>query len=169
MTDKEFNIQDYLTTQIDRMLFLKECIKQDTGDGSLIAAALKDVVEAAGTAEIAEKIGMKERNLGKVLSNSTSLPFITTLKIMQVFGIQLKAKKLKEVKSQKAEKKSNQKAEKKSDQKVEKKSDQKVEKKSDQKVEKKSDQKVEKKSDQKVEKKSDQKVEKKSDQKVEKK
>ena len=128
MTDKEFNIQDYLTTQIDRMLFLKECVKQDTGDGSLIAAALKDVVEAVGTAEIAEKIGMKEKNLGKELSDSASLPFITTLKIMQFFGIQLKAKKLKKVKEQKAEKKSNQKAEKKSNQKAEKKSDQKAEK-----------------------------------------
>lgn len=101
MTDKEFNIQDYLNTPTDRRLFLMECVKQDTGDGSLIAAALKDVVEAAGTAEVAEKIGVTEKNLTKALANSASLPFITTLKIMQVAGIQLKAKKLKKAKKKK--------------------------------------------------------------------
>ncbi len=98
MKEKEFNIQDYLNTKTDRRLFLKECIKQDTGDGSLIASALKDVVEAAGAAEVAEAIGIKEEALKKALADSASLPFITTLKIMQVFGIRLKAKKVKKTK-----------------------------------------------------------------------
>ena len=101
MTDKEFNIQDYLNTPTDRRLFLIECVKQDTGDGSLIAAALKDVVEAAGIAEVAEKIGMTEKNLAKALANSASLPFVTTLKVMQVAGVRLKAKKLKKAKKKK--------------------------------------------------------------------
>lgn len=104
MTEKEFDIQDYLATSTDRRLFLKECIKQDPGDGSLIVAALKDVAEAAGIAVVAEAVGMTERNLTKALSKSNLLPFVTALQVMFVAGVKLEGKNVKQPKKAKNEK-----------------------------------------------------------------
>jgi probable addiction module antidote protein len=104
MTEKEFDIQDYLATSTDRRLFLKECIKQDPGDGSLIAAALKDVAEATGIAVVAEAVGMTERNLTKALSKSNLLPFVTALQVMFVAGVKLEGKNVKQPKKAKNEK-----------------------------------------------------------------
>ncbi len=101
MTEKEFDIQDYLATSTDRRLFLKECIKQDPGDGSLIAAALKDVAEAAGIAVVAEAVGMTERNLSRALSKSNLLPFVTALQVMFVAGVKLEGKNVKQPKKAK--------------------------------------------------------------------
>lgn len=95
MKKQEFNIQDYLSTQKDRQLFLMECFRQDAGDGSLITAALKDVVEAAGKAETAALTGIEEKTLTRVLAKGETLPFTTVLAISRAIGVKVTAKKAK--------------------------------------------------------------------------
>lgn len=104
MKKQEFNIQDYLTSKNDRRLFLLECFKQDIGDGSLITAALKDVVEAAGKAEIAAATGIAQGTLTRQLSKGETLPFTTVAAVAKVIGVKIKAKKAKVKKVKKAKK-----------------------------------------------------------------
>lgn len=106
MKTQEFNIQDYLSTKTDRKQFLLECFRQDLGDGNLITAALKDVVEAAGKAEIAAAINLTERTLTRQLAKGETVPFTTVAAIAQVIGVRILAKKakVKKVKKAKAKK-----------------------------------------------------------------
>lgn len=71
-------------------LYLEACAEEDLGDGSLIRAALNDIVRAGDMSRLAREIGMSREGLYKALSQDGNPTFATVMRITRALGMQLR-------------------------------------------------------------------------------
>jgi len=93
MTEKftRWDAADYLETEEDMALYLDACLDEDSGDGSLVRAALNDIARARGMTQLARDTGLTREGLYKALSATGNPEFSTMLKVIKALRIRLRA------------------------------------------------------------------------------
>ena len=81
---------NHLKTDDDFRLYLEACAEEDTGDGSLIRAALSDIARAGNFSALARDVGMTREGLYKALSEDGSPSFATIAKITHALGLRIR-------------------------------------------------------------------------------
>ena len=81
---------EHLETDEDMAAYLEAAL--ESGDASLIAAALGDIARAKGMTEIAREAGLGRESLYKALSPEGNPEFATVLKVIRALGLKLHAK-----------------------------------------------------------------------------
>ena len=89
-TFTKWEVTEQLQTREDARLYLEACAKEDPGDGSLIRAALNDIVRAGNMSRLAREIGMSREGLYKALSQDGNPTFATVMRITRALGMQLR-------------------------------------------------------------------------------
>jgi probable addiction module antidote protein len=82
---------DELKTEEDMALYLDACLVDDTGDGSLIRAALNDISRARGMSQLARDTGVSRERLCRALGADGNPKFATVLKVIKALGLCLHA------------------------------------------------------------------------------
>ena len=83
---------DHLKTEDDLQYYLEAAALEDSGDGSLIRAALSDVARAQqrNMTHLAQAAGMTREGLYKALSDQGNPSFTTVLKIARALDLRLR-------------------------------------------------------------------------------
>ena len=81
---------DYINTFEDVILYLEAAIDEDPGDGTLIQAALGDIVRAQNMSELARNTGLDRSNLYKAMAPEGNPSFATILKVIKGLGLRLR-------------------------------------------------------------------------------
>ena len=81
---------DYINTGEDARLYLEACLDEDSGDGSLVRAALNDIARARGMTQVAQEVGMTREGLYKALGPDGNPSFTTVLRLTRALGLQLR-------------------------------------------------------------------------------
>ena len=81
---------EHLETDEDMVAYLEAAL--ESGDASLVAAALGDIARAKGMTEIAREAGLGRESLYKALSPEGNPEFATVLKVVRALGLKLHAK-----------------------------------------------------------------------------
>ena len=89
-TFTKWDVTDHLRTKEDVCLYLEACAEEDPGDGSLISAALNDIVRAQNMSRLALDIGISRKGLYKALSEDGNPSFATVMGIVRGLGMQLR-------------------------------------------------------------------------------
>ena len=87
---RPWDAAEHLETDVDMVAYLEAAL--ESGDASLIAAALGDIARAKGMTEIAREAGLGRESLYKALSPDGNPEFATVLKVIQALGLKLHAK-----------------------------------------------------------------------------
>jgi len=87
---RPWDAAEHLETDEDMVAYLEAAL--ESGDASLIAAALGDIARAKGMTEIAREAGLGRESLYKALSPEGNPEFATVLKVMRALGLRLHAK-----------------------------------------------------------------------------
>ncbi len=82
---------DELQSEEDMAMYLDACLEEDTGDGSIVRAALNDIARAQGMTQLAKATGISREGLYKALSPSGNPEFSTVLKVIKALKIKLHA------------------------------------------------------------------------------
>lgn len=93
MTEKftRWDVSDHLESEVDMAAYLDACILADSGDGSLVRAALGDIARARGMSQLARDTGISREGLYKALSANGNPEFSTVLKVARALGLRLQA------------------------------------------------------------------------------
>ena len=89
-TYTKWDVTERLRTKEDVCMYLEACAEEDPGDGSLIRAALNDVVRAQNMSRLADDIGMTRAGLYKALSEDGNPSFATVMRITRALGMQMR-------------------------------------------------------------------------------
>ena len=89
-TYTKWDVADRLRSKEDVRLYLEACAEEDPGDGSLIRAALNDIVRAQNMSRLAFDIGITRKGLYKALSENGNPSFATVMRITRALGMQLR-------------------------------------------------------------------------------
>ncbi|MFC1529519.1 addiction module antidote protein [Gemmatimonadota bacterium] len=87
---RPWDAAEHLETDEDMVLYLEAAL--ESGDASLVAAALGDIARAKGMTEIAREAGLGRESLYKALSPEGNPEFATVLKVVRALGLKLHAK-----------------------------------------------------------------------------
>jgi probable addiction module antidote protein len=87
---RPWDAAEHLETDEDMVAYLEAAL--ESGDASLIAAALGDIARAKGMTEIAREAGLGRESLYKALSPEGNPEFATVLKVVRALGLRLHAK-----------------------------------------------------------------------------
>lgn len=80
---------DYLESEEDMALYLDACMDEDSGDGSLVRAALNDIARARGMTQLARDTGLTREGLYRALSATGNPEFSTVLKVIKALKMRL--------------------------------------------------------------------------------
>ena len=86
---QKFNPADYIKTDTDVRELLKAAADEDTGDGTVIRAALKYVARTQNMSALARDTGLNRGNLYDALSEDGNPTLSTLLKITHSLGLRL--------------------------------------------------------------------------------
>lgn len=89
-TTRPWDAAEHLETEEDIVAYLEAAL--ESGDASLVAAALGDIARAKGMTEIAREAGLGRESLYKALSPEGNPEFATVLKVVRALGLKLHAK-----------------------------------------------------------------------------
>lgn len=89
-TFTKWDVTEHLRNREDARLYLEACAEENPGDGSLIRAALNDIVRAGNMSRLAREIGMSREGLYKALSQDGNATFATVMRITRALGMQLR-------------------------------------------------------------------------------
>jgi probable addiction module antidote protein len=87
---RPWDAAEHLETDEDMVAYLEAAL--ESGDASLVAAALGDIARAKGMTEIAREAGLGRESLYKALSPEGNPEFATVLKVVRALGLKLHAK-----------------------------------------------------------------------------
>lgn len=87
---RPWDAAEHLETEEDMVAYLEAAL--ESGDASLVAAALGDIARAKGMTEIAREAGLGRESLYKALSPEGNPEFATVLKVVRALGLKLHAK-----------------------------------------------------------------------------
>ena len=82
---------DQLQSEEDMAMYLDACLEEDSGDGSVVRAALNDIARAQGMTQLAKATGITREGLYKALSPTGNPEFSTILKVIKALKIKLHA------------------------------------------------------------------------------
>ncbi|MEW5789801.1 MAG: addiction module antidote protein [Pseudomonadota bacterium] len=82
---------DHLETEGDMAHYFEACVEDDPGDGSLIRAAMGDIVSARGMTQLAKDTGPAREGLYKALPEDGNLEFATIMKVVKALGLKFHA------------------------------------------------------------------------------
>ena len=82
---------DQLQSEEDMAMYLDACLEEDSGDGSVVRAALNDIARAPGMTQLAKATGITREGLYKALSPTGNPEFSTILKVIKALKIKLHA------------------------------------------------------------------------------
>ena len=85
----EWKITEHLQTREEREAYLNAAFED--GDPEVISAALGDIAEAEGLANVAQKTGIASENLKEAFAPGATPAWQTILKIIKSFGFNLRA------------------------------------------------------------------------------
>ncbi|MCQ2090469.1 MAG: putative addiction module antidote protein [Fibrobacter sp.] len=86
----DLDVADYLTTEEDVKLFLKEALAEN--DPVFWQHCVSTAARSAGMAKIAEKAGLNRESLYKAMKEGAHPRFETMMKILNAMGLQLALK-----------------------------------------------------------------------------
>ena len=89
-TTRPWDAAEHLETEEDMVAYLEAAL--ESGDASLVAAALGDIARTKGMTEIAREAGLGRESLYKALSPEGNPEFATVLKVVRALGLKLHAK-----------------------------------------------------------------------------
>jgi probable addiction module antidote protein len=89
-TFSRWDAADHLRTREDVRLYLEACVEEDSGDGSLIRAALNDVARSQNMSQLAREVGMTREGLYKALSENGNPSFATVMRTIRALGMQIR-------------------------------------------------------------------------------
>lgn len=89
-TYTKWDVTERLRTKEDVCMYLEACAEEDPGDGSLIRAALNDVVRAQNMSRLADDIGMTRAGLYRALSEDGNPSFATVMRITRGLGMRMR-------------------------------------------------------------------------------
>jgi len=87
---RPWDATEHLETEKDMVAYIEAAL--ETGDASLISAALGDIARAKGMTAIAREAGLGRESLYKALSPEGNPEFATILKVIRALGLELHAK-----------------------------------------------------------------------------
>jgi len=87
---RPWDAAEHLETEKDMVAYIETAL--ESGDASLIAAALGDIARAKGMTAIAHEAGLGRESLYKALSPEGNPEFATILKVIRALGLELHAK-----------------------------------------------------------------------------
>ena len=87
---RPWDAAEHLEADEDMVAYLEAAL--ESGDASLIAAALGDIARAKGMTEIAREAGLGRESLYKALSPDGNPEFATVLKVVRALGLRLHAR-----------------------------------------------------------------------------
>ena len=87
---RPWDAAEHLETEKDMVAYIEAAL--ESGDASLITAALGDIARAKGMTAIAREAGLGRESLYKALSPEGNPEFATILKVIRALGLQLHAK-----------------------------------------------------------------------------
>jgi len=87
---RPWDAAEHLETEKDMVAYIEAAL--ETGDASLISAALGDIARAKGMTAIAREAGLGRESLYKALSPEGNPEFATILKVIRALGLELHAK-----------------------------------------------------------------------------
>jgi len=87
---RPWDAAEHLETEKDMVAYIEVAL--ESGDASLIAAALGDIARAKGMTAIAREAGLGRESLYKALSPEGNPEFATILKVIRALGLELHAK-----------------------------------------------------------------------------
>lgn len=82
---------DHLLSEEDMAMYLDACLEEDSGDGSVVRAALNDIARAQGMTQLAKATGISREGLYKALGPTGNPEFSTILKVIKALKIKLHA------------------------------------------------------------------------------
>ena len=85
-----WNVADHLGDDDAAAAYL-DAVLED-GDPALVAAALRDIVEAKGIGDLAARTGLTNDRLQRILSGQSDADFAGVLKVVAALGLQLGAR-----------------------------------------------------------------------------
>lgn len=86
---RPWDIVEHLKTDADMIAYLEAALEE--ADHALITAALGDIIQAKGVAQIARDTGLEHESLSQALSPEGHPEFATVLKIIRALGWRLRA------------------------------------------------------------------------------
>ena len=89
-TFTKWDATQHLSTEEDVRLYLDASAEEDPGDGSLIRAALNDIMRARNVSLLARDTGMSREGIYKALSENGNPSFATMMRITRALGMQLR-------------------------------------------------------------------------------
>jgi probable addiction module antidote protein len=81
--------REHLKSKSRIRLYLDESIQEDPGDGSLIRAALGNIVRVRGVAQLSRNTGLTRGGIYKALSPDGNPELSTVVKIIKALGLRL--------------------------------------------------------------------------------
>jgi len=87
---REWDVVNYLDSLRDACGYLKACLEEDPGDGSLLRSALSDIARAKEKGKFDLDIGKGDEELLQALAENGNLSYATVLEITRALGMQLR-------------------------------------------------------------------------------
>ena len=86
----KWDVTEYLNSVSDACGYLAACLEEDSGDGSLLRAAIGDIARAADMGRIELEFDAGEEGMLTALAENGNLSYAMVLKIAQTLGMQLR-------------------------------------------------------------------------------
>ena len=88
----KWDVTEYLNSLRDACGYLSACLEEEPGDGSLLRAALSDIVRAKemGRFELELEFEPSDEGVLQALAENGNLSYATVLEIARMMGLQLR-------------------------------------------------------------------------------
>ena len=87
---REWDVVNYLDSVRDACGYLKACLEEEPGDGSLLRAALSDIARAKKMGRLELDFEASDEGLLQALAENGNLSYSTVLEITRGLGMQLR-------------------------------------------------------------------------------
>jgi probable addiction module antidote protein len=89
-TYSRWDVTEYLQTVEEVRCYLEMCAEEDPGDGSLIRAALCNIVNGRNFDRVAHEIGISGEGLYSAMSTDGDPSFVTVMRVIRALGMELR-------------------------------------------------------------------------------
>ena len=85
----KWDVTEYLNSLRDACGYLSACLEEEPGDGSLLRAALSDIVRAKEMGRLELEFDPSDEGVLQALAENGNLSYATVLEIARTMGMQL--------------------------------------------------------------------------------
>ena len=87
---RKFDAADYVKTEDDVRGLLRAAAEEDSGDGAVIRAALRQIARTRNISALSRDAGLNRGNLYEALSDNGNPTLSTLLKLVRALGLRLR-------------------------------------------------------------------------------